>query len=78
METQAILAKLQRYKDAWPAAVVCVYLFGSRARNDGRPDSDVDLGVLFDRTPLPKLAQGGIALAGELEAMALSENYLDN
>ena len=68
METEAIIAKLHSYWADRPEGVVCAYLFGSRARNQGRPDSDVDLGVLFERTPPPTLAGGSIALAGDIEA----------
>lgn len=31
--------------------VAAVYLFGSRARGDARPNSDVDLGVLYRSNP---------------------------
>jgi predicted nucleotidyltransferase len=47
--------------------VVAVYLFGSTARRSAGPDSDVDVAVLFDRTPAPQLANPRFRLEGELE-----------
>jgi predicted nucleotidyltransferase len=47
-----------------PGDVVAVYLYGSRARGDASPASDVDLGVLLRAAPRPSL--GG--LARDLEA----------
>lgn len=38
------------------ADVSAVYLFGSRARGSARPDSDVDIGVLYATAPAPTLA----------------------
>src|SRR5579862_2321297 len=35
---------------------VGLYLFGSRARQDHRPDSDVDLAVLLNEPPMPLTA----------------------
>ena len=47
--------------------VVAVYLFGSTARGDARPDSDVDVAVLFDRPQPPTLDAPRFALEGDLE-----------
>ncbi len=45
----------------------CAYLFGSAARDELRPDSDIDIAVLFNVTPPSTLATSGVALAGKLE-----------
>ena len=42
--------------------------FGSTVRGQARPDSDLDVGVLFDRVP-PGLSELG-ALAADLQALA--------
>ena len=47
--------------------IVAVYLFGSVARGTARPDSDVDVAVLFDRTPAPGLGGPRFSLEGDLE-----------
>jgi len=44
-----------------------VYLFGSVARGTARPDSDVDIGVLFAIAPEPTLDAQPFALENELE-----------
>ena len=49
--------------------VVAIYLFGSRGRGDERPDSDVDLGVLFAEPPLPRLDGPVAELESRLEAL---------
>jgi predicted nucleotidyltransferase len=43
-----------------------MYLFGSRARGDARPDSDVDLGLLYVETPAPTLQAQPFALQADL------------
>ena len=48
--------------------IVAAYLYGSRARGEERPDSDVDLGVLFGETPAPKLDNAASRLESRLEA----------
>ena len=44
-----------------------VYLFGSVARGEGGPDSDVDVAVLYGRPVEAGLAGLKLALAGDLE-----------
>jgi predicted nucleotidyltransferase len=44
-----------------------VYLFGSVARGEERPDSDVDVAVLYGKPVEPGLAGLKLALAGDLE-----------
>ena len=52
----AALAKrlLADYFRAKPG-IAAVYLFGSVAKGTARPDSDVDVGVLYQRAPAPTL-----------------------
>lgn len=52
--------------DAQPG-VVAVYLFGSTARGTARSGSDVDVAVLFERTPPHRLSGPRFDLAGDLE-----------
>jgi predicted nucleotidyltransferase len=47
--------------------VIAVYVFGSVARGTARPDSDVDVAVLFERTPPERLTGPRFTLEGELE-----------
>jgi predicted nucleotidyltransferase len=47
--------------------VVAVYLFGSNAAGTARPDSDVDVAVLFERAPAPRLSSPRFELEGDLE-----------
>lgn len=49
------------------ADVVAVYLFGSHARGDARPNSDVDVAVLFASRPPSTLDAPRFVLEGELE-----------
>ena len=45
------LERLRAALEAAPEALVCAYLFGSRARGTARADSDLDVAVLFERDP---------------------------
>ena len=59
-----------------PAAdVVAAWLFGSFARGDARADSDVDVAVLFRRTPAATLDAPPLRLA-DLRARVLRDGVL--
>lgn len=62
----ALADRLRAALGARPA-ILCAWLFGSRARGSARPDSDIDLAVLLDDDPSGELPDSAIALAGELE-----------
>ncbi len=65
----AIVDLLTRYFDAGRPGIVAVYLFGSVARGDARPDSDVDVGVLFAQAPPSTLAAQPYAMEDELSGL---------
>ena len=48
--------------------IACAYLFGSQARGDAKPNSDVDLAVLFHEEPQPSLDGLGLDIAAAVEA----------
>lgn len=64
LDVDTIARAVRAYVVAERSDICVVYLFGSRARGTARPDSDVDLGVLF-RTPRPRTLLG---LPSSLEA----------
>jgi predicted nucleotidyltransferase len=51
-ETGALEAFVRRVRRGFDDRVLSVILFGSRARGDAQPDSDVDLVVIVDRDDL--------------------------
>lgn len=53
---------------AMPSEVAAVYLFGSQARGNPRPDSDVDLGLLYVNPPPGTLLDQPFLLESELGA----------
>lgn len=48
--------------------ITAAWLFGSMARGTAGPESDVDVGVLYDQAPPRTLAGLGLDLEGDLEA----------
>lgn len=48
--------------------IAAAWLFGSMARGTAGPESDVDVGVLYDQDPPRTLAGLGLDLEGDLEA----------
>jgi predicted nucleotidyltransferase len=67
VDTAAIEARLRAFFDENPRGAVAVYLFGSVARGDAGPDSDVDVGILFAAEPPATLDAPQFALESELE-----------
>ncbi len=67
MNEPALAAPLRALLVEAPHTLLAAWLFGSRARSEERPGSDVDLGVLFDRPPEPKLGNEAHRLEGRLE-----------
>jgi len=47
--------------------LAAAYLFGSVARGEGRPDSDLDVGVLYENEPPATLDGLGLELQADLE-----------
>lgn len=67
MEKQQVLDKLAAHKDRLDEfAVKALYLFGSVARDEATPDSDVDFLVEFDHLC-------SLAVIGEAVASAINE-----
>jgi uncharacterized protein len=50
VELNAVETTLAAYFKGQPG-IVAVYLFGSVARGTARPDSDIDVGVLYEQAP---------------------------
>jgi predicted nucleotidyltransferase len=69
VDSDAIEARLRAFFEDDPRGAVAVYLFGSVARNEAGPASDVDVGVLFASQPPATLDSPQFALEGELEAV---------
>jgi predicted nucleotidyltransferase len=67
MSTEAIEKHLRERLRAAPSEVVCAYLFGSFARGEAGPESDVDVAVLFEKSPESRLDAGPLDLEGDLE-----------
>jgi predicted nucleotidyltransferase len=62
-------ARLGAFFEDDPRGAVAVYLFGSVARDEARPASDVDVGVLFASEPRATLDSPQFALEGDLETV---------
>lgn len=65
--TEQLPDRLRNALEPHRAGLVCAYLFGSEARGEARPDSDVDVAVLFRHDPPLSLDGLGLDLAAELE-----------
>ena len=62
------MRKLERFfAGREPAGEMVVYLYGSVARGDDRPGSDIDVGVLYRRDPPATFEGLPLRLEGEIE-----------
>ena len=72
MDRTGTIERLSGFFAEFPAAaadVAAAWLFGSFARGDARADSDVDVAVLFRRTPAATLDAPPLRLEGEIERL---------
>jgi predicted nucleotidyltransferase len=67
VDDAAIEDRLRAFFHEDPRGAVAVYLFGSVARGDAGPDSDVDVGILFAAAPPATLDAPRFAIEGEVE-----------
>lgn len=68
MTPHPLAETLRTVLSAPPPGLVCAYLFGSQARGDAAPRSDVDVAVLFEQDP-PRTLEGlHLDLADDLSA----------
>jgi predicted nucleotidyltransferase len=63
----SIVQQLREAFDDHGTDLVCVYLYGSLARGQGHPGSDVDIAVLYASEPPSTLDGLGLELANALE-----------
>ena len=66
MERDAVAARVRRVVASHPG-VVAAYLFGSVARGTSKPSSDVDVAVLYEKTPRAELGSPPMKLEAALE-----------
>ena len=69
MNRGAVEERLVSFFGGAPSEVVAVYLFGSVARDEAGPRSDIDVGVFFQPTPESRLGALPQRLEGELERL---------
>lgn len=80
MEPHTIAEQLVAFFERDRRGVLAAWLFGSMARGDARPDSDVDVAVLFAESPartydaMPLGLQADLALALERETDLVNMN----
>lgn len=67
MTPREIETRVRKVLKSAPSEVVCAYLFGSVARGEAGVESDVDVAVLYEKAPEPRLDAGPLDLEGALE-----------
>ena len=60
-ERRAALEFVRRVRERVPAELARAFVFGSKARGEARPDSDVDVLLVFRRLPWDREPQAGMA-----------------
>ena len=61
------------FQDSDLPTISAVYLFGSHVKGDAKESSDIDIAVLFKKTPTPDLKGSGQVLASGLEDLLKKE-----
>jgi predicted nucleotidyltransferase len=69
VDPAAIETSLEAFFQEDPRGAVAVYLFGSVARGEAGPDSDVDVGILFATDPPATLDAPQFAIEAQLERL---------
>jgi hypothetical protein len=69
MKTLTLMERLAAYFAETETPFVCAYLFGSEARGEGRPGSDVDVAVLFPAGSSTGLVGSATSIRGDLERL---------
>jgi predicted nucleotidyltransferase len=72
VDAARIEASLEAFFEDDPRGALAVYLYGSVARGQARPASDIDIGVLFAVDPPATLAAPQFALEADLERQLAS------
>lgn len=67
MELEPVLAAVRACFAGRGDEIAAVYVFGSTARGEASPKSDVDLGILFQQTPASTLDAQPFDIAADLE-----------
>jgi hypothetical protein len=69
MDATAVEARLRAFFEENPRGAVAVYLFGSVARGEAGPKSDIDVGILFAEDPPATLSAPQFAIEAALERL---------
>lgn len=67
MRDPLLFEQVRRALEPHAARIVCAYLFGSQARGEAGPGSDVDVALLFREEPPSSLDGLGLDLAAAIE-----------
>jgi predicted nucleotidyltransferase len=69
VDAAVVEARLKAFFEDDPRGAVAVYLFGSVARGEAGPESDVDVGILFATDPPATLGAPQFAIEAALERL---------
>jgi hypothetical protein len=69
VDATTVEARLKAFFEDDPLGAVAVYLFGSVARGEAGPESDVDVGILFAEDPPATLSAPQFAIEAALERL---------